>query len=170
MTEFVCLDQTVIRLTSTSGAWGFGVSVAPSAPNYGSTLDVTITATPTKLTVGGITVIKESDITTAMAAAGDVYHSLAGGLWTNIPPAVGGLDGTVAGASITSGLIVSSIFSEDSNGVILDTSSGNFNITRITPALFAAVLPAVPIPDVTPIYSGTWAVQSNGGNTKLKSN
>lgn len=169
MTEFVCVHNTVLRLTSVSGTWGFGVSM-PNTPVYGNTFDVTVPSTNTKLSVDGKFVISEADITTAMTAATSVYHSTTGGIWSNTGGATGGLDGVLLVASVTSGIIISTIFREDTKGVILDTSAGDFDFVVTTPAWLAAVLPATPVIDTVTPYSGTWVVQSNGGNTKLKSN
>ena len=175
MTELVCLDGTIIRLTA-SAIWGWGIST-PSTPVFANYLDVPITATGTKLAVDGTIVILEIDIPTAMDAATDDYHSTTGGLWFNAPPLSTGADGVVEGVTLTTGLIPSTIFTHSSNGVILDSLSGAFTVAVKTPAKMPTIPPvapdttgAPPILDLVPLYPGTWVIQSNGGNTKLKSN
>lgn len=170
MTELVCVDGTVIELLSNSLVWGWGTS-SLSVTTFGNTKDVTISGSGIRLTVDGKAVILQSDIISDMSNVTDSYHSLTAGLWSNISPAVGGLDGTVSVVTLTSGLTPSTLLKHVGNGVILDNVSGNFSIVHIIPSgVLAAPPPAVPIPDVVVVYTGTWSIKSNGGNTKLKTN
>ena len=71
---------------------------------------------------------------------------------------------------ITSGLIPSTKLRHNTDGVILENLSGNFSILHVIPTgLLGAILPSSPIPDVVPIYTGTWEITNNGGNTIFKS-
>lgn len=161
MTEFVCLDGTSIRLTANSG-WGWGTYVAVP-PSLGGYKDFPITGTGTKLTVDGTGIIFATDITTDMSAlTGEAYHAAAFGVH------VGGLDGTLAIVTLLTGLVSSTIFMEDGVGVVLDNISGNFIIGLLSPATHPSTGadPGIPVG----FHTGTWAIQSNGGNTKLKSN
>jgi hypothetical protein len=180
MTELILVDGAVIRLTA-GALWGWGVSSAPPpVSNIGNFKDVTITGTGSNLTVDGKKTVLQSDITTAMTATTDSYHALIAalpyGLFANVAPLTAGLDGTLLSVTLDSGLTPSTIFRHGTNGVILDSLTGTFQVT-ITVAAMAAVPPppsGTPTPDptlATPGYHiGTWVVQSNGGNTKLKSN
>lgn len=175
MTELICLDGTVIRLTA-SAVWGWGASTI-STPDFGNFIDVPITATGDKLTVDGKKVVLEINITDAMDAVADDYHvagiaGIGGGVYLNVSPLTAGADGSVEAVTLTTGLVPSAIFTHETNGVFLDTISGVF----IIPFTLAAMFPQPPPPVGTAVPStltplpGTWAIQSNGGNTKLKSN
>lgn len=180
MTELVCVDGTVITLTSTALVWGWGTSTAvppPPVTNFGNTKDITINASSsTKLSVDNKAVILESDITSAMSSVTDSYHSINGGAYFNVPSLSVGYDGTVSNVTM-SGVDPSSIFRWGTNGVILDNDQGTFSISVSVAAAKPTIPPvppdvtgAPPIPDLTTSYSGTWSIKSNGGNTKLKSN
>ena len=184
MTELVLLHNSVIRLTAQAGVWGWGASIAgpPPITYFGNYLDVTITGMGDLLTVGGKNTIIDGDITTAMDVVSQTYHiagtaGAGGGLYLNVAPLTTGADGTIEVVTLTSGLTPSTIFTHEGSGLFLDTISGNFTIPVKTPTLtFAAMFPQLPPAAGTPVpstvtpLSGTWAVQSNGGNTKLKSN
>ena len=180
MTELILIDGAIIRLTATI-AWGWGTSTI-STPDFGNFIDVPITATGDKLTVDGKKVVLEIDITDAMDAVAEKYHAagvvgIGGGVYLNVSPLTVGADGDVEAVTLTTGLIPSAIFTHETNGVFLETISGVFTIPIKDPsATFAAMFPQPPPPAGTAVPStltplpGTWVIQSNGGNTKLKSN
>ncbi|KKN76661.1 hypothetical protein LCGC14_0368580 [marine sediment metagenome] len=175
MTQLVCLDGTVFRLTA-AATWGWGAST-PSTPNFANFVDISITGTGSNLTVDGTKIILEADVTSTMTTYTDSYHiagaaGTGGGVYLNVSPLTAGVDGTVLAVTLTSGLTLSTIFRHGTNGVILDSLTGNFSIPATVFAMFPQPPPPAgsPVPSTVTPLTGTWAIQSNGGNTKLKSN
>ncbi len=166
---FVCIDGTVLRLTALTAVWGWGTS-SPPTPTLGNNKDITVTGSGTKRTVNDDPSVIDGDLFAAVSGVTDSYHALLGGNYFNVSPLTAGSDGMVGSISL-SGINPSTKSTHEGNGLILDNDTGTFTVTVTTPAIFPLPPPASgsPVPDVTPTYTGTWSILSNGGNTKFTS-